>query len=375
MAILGPLSDLYRIALGGHTAADDIVFEPSNKARNLTIKTSDGLLLGAWHILPTAYYRSVTADVGKKRRGSNVDEGVQLQALRDRPVVLYFHGNAGNRASPKRIETYRNFADKLNVNVLAIDYRGFGNSQGSPTEEGLALDARAAWDWLTERGVLPQNIILLGHSLGTGVATRLARDLSIAHPTEPHLLPRTLILQAPYASIPDVAFEFRTFQVLPILKPVNYLPSLKSHMQKNILDRFDSLAKMPHVGCNVLIIHGKLDREIPCKHGRWLFGVGVAAQRGLGEAVEVALKRVEGVVGGVVGDAKTLLEGLMEEEGGWEMEGRRWISVREEKVLSDTGLKGPPKIMFLELEHAHHNSVQSHDLTYDTIEQFCEITI
>ena len=87
--------------------------------------------------------------------------------------------------------------ERLNVNVVAIDYRGFGNSEGTPTEDGLALDARAAWDWLMDQGVHAGNIVLLGHSLGTGVATRLARDLS----KDPmvSIQPRGLILQAPYA--------------------------------------------------------------------------------------------------------------------------------------------------------------------------------
>jgi abhydrolase domain-containing protein 12 len=184
---------------------------------------------------------------------------MQFRALKERPVFLYFHGNAGNRASPKRIETYRvcclakplssanvlqNLSERLNVNVLTIDYRGFGNSEGSPTENGLALDARAAWNWLLAEGVDAKNIILLGHSLGTGVAARLARDLSNDSPVS--MQPRGIILQAPYAyvfvtlnsiikrlvqrnsSIPDVAFEFRVFQAIPLLYPIQFFPSLES---------------------------------------------------------------------------------------------------------------------------------------------------
>jgi pimeloyl-ACP methyl ester carboxylesterase len=87
-----------------------------------------------------------------EKEDKEAPEYIQDKALKERPVFLYFHGNAGNRAAPKRIETYRNLSDRLNVNVLTIDYRGFGNSEGSPTEEGLATDARATWDWLIENG-------------------------------------------------------------------------------------------------------------------------------------------------------------------------------------------------------------------------------
>ena len=70
--------------------------------------------------------------------------------------------------------------------------------------------------------VREDQIILLGHSLGTGVATRLARDLE-----REGIYPRGLILQAPYISIPDVAFEFRMFQLIPLLLPVRYIPFLE----------------------------------------------------------------------------------------------------------------------------------------------------
>ncbi|KAJ3133525.1 hypothetical protein HK101_004458, partial [Irineochytrium annulatum] len=249
--------------------------EDANKARNLTITTSDNVRLGAWHILPSLHYRTLVNRVNPTHtvRGDGpaallIDGATQDLALRSRPVFLYFHGNAGNRASPKRIETYRNFAEKLNVNVVAIDYRGFGDSEGTPSEEGLARDARAAWDWLVkEKEVPPSNICLVGHSLGTGVATRLAHDLA-----QDHIEPRALILQAPYSSIPEVAFEFRTFQILPILQPVAYLsPALHKFMQVRILDKFDTLSRLRGLTCEVVIIHGRLDREIPCHHSRRLF--------------------------------------------------------------------------------------------------------
>lgn len=67
----------------------------------------------------------------------------------------------------------------LGANVLTIDYRGFGDSGGNPTEEGLGRDARAAWNWLLDEGAKPSDIILMGQSLGTGVAALLAANLEL----------------------------------------------------------------------------------------------------------------------------------------------------------------------------------------------------
>jgi len=67
----------------------------------------------------------------------------------------------------------------LAANVLAIDYRGFADSTGSPSEEGLTRDARAAWDWLVNNGAEQEDILIVGHSLGTGVAMQLGAELSL----------------------------------------------------------------------------------------------------------------------------------------------------------------------------------------------------
>lgn len=63
------------------------------------------------------------------------------------------------------------------ANVLVIDYRGFGDSEGTPTEEGVNLDARTSWQWLVDNGANPRDIVVMGHSLGTGIATKLVTQL------------------------------------------------------------------------------------------------------------------------------------------------------------------------------------------------------
>jgi len=104
------------------------------------------------------------------------------------PVFLCFHGNAANIAW--RADFYR-FLRTLPANVLALEYRGYGRSEGSPTETGLYLDAQAAYSYLTDqRGIPPRRIIALGQSLGTAVAAELAAERELGG----------LVLEAPFPS-------------------------------------------------------------------------------------------------------------------------------------------------------------------------------
>jgi fermentation-respiration switch protein FrsA (DUF1100 family) len=127
----------------------DIEETPSNWGlayEDLWLRTGDGVRLHAWYLA---------------RPGA-------------RQVLLFFHGNAGNishrRAS---LEIFH----WLGLDVLILDYRGYGRSAGRPTEAGLYLDAAAAWDYLVKtRGVAPSDIVVFGRSLGGAVAARLAAD-------------------------------------------------------------------------------------------------------------------------------------------------------------------------------------------------------
>lgn len=101
------------------------------------------------------------------------------RALQTHKAIIYFHGNAASRAAPHRVNFYSKWTSRAKVNVLAIDYRGFADSEGTPTEEGLGVDAKASWDWLVSHGADPANILIFGQSLGTGVVAKLAYALSI----------------------------------------------------------------------------------------------------------------------------------------------------------------------------------------------------
>jgi len=124
--------------------------------------------------------------------------------------------------------------------VLLLDYRGYGRSEGSLSEEGTYLDAQAAWQWLRQRGFAAQNIIALGESLGGAVATELARREALGG----------LILQSTFTSIPALGAE-----LYPWL-PVRWLHSIK----------YDTLAKLPRLRVPVLVMHSREDGLIGFHH-------------------------------------------------------------------------------------------------------------
>jgi len=108
-----------------------------------------------------------------------------------RPVVLFFHGNAGNISH--RVENIA-FLHRLGLGVMIFDYRGYGRSEGVASEAGITLDARAALAWLEERGLPPGRLIYFGRSLGAAVAVQLASEVS----------PAGLVLETPFTSLRDL---------------------------------------------------------------------------------------------------------------------------------------------------------------------------
>ncbi len=170
-----------------------VSFPLAHRTINLKIETPDSVQLGAWLILPED--PRIPDDV---LSGPPADESVSA-SLRHKPTILLFHGNTAARAVPFRITHYLTYTSRFEANVLAIDYRGYGDSTGTPSELGVKVDARAAWDWLINKGVSPENILIVGHSLGTAVASLLAEELT-SEGDEGSLFPAHLLtLLNPYA--------------------------------------------------------------------------------------------------------------------------------------------------------------------------------
>jgi len=187
--------------------------------------------------------------VGAEDAYFQADDGTRLHGWfvehpRPRAVVLIAHGNAGNLSDRwPLLELMRN---RLGVSAMIFDYRGFGRSEGTPSERGVLADARAARRWLAHRtGVSESQIVLYGQSLGGGVMVDLAaRDGA-----------RALVLESTFTSLPDVASK-----QVPWL-PVGWL----------MTNRYDSLAKIARYHGPLLQAHGDADRLIAIDDARDLY--------------------------------------------------------------------------------------------------------
>lgn len=187
----------------------------------IDFESSDGLLLHGWFVP-----RSPEC-IGRER------------------VVLFFHGNTGNISDC--IDTLEMF-HQMGLSTFIFDYRGYGRSQGSPTEQGTYDDAEAAWAYLLrDRGIKSEDVIVLGRSLGAAIASAQAARHA----------PGALVIESTFTSAPELAAElFRIF-------PARLMSRFKYRVRDNIANTH----------CPVLIVHSNDDEVIPFHHGRRLYEV------------------------------------------------------------------------------------------------------
>ena len=183
--------------------------------RDVRIPTADGLQLAGW----------LVAGPGPEA-----------------PTVLFLHGNAGNIGD--RIDTL-DLLHRAGAAVLIIDYRGYGASEGSPSEQGLHADALAAWRWLVEEEHAdPERIVLFGRSLGAAVAAELATRVR----------PAGVVLESAFTSLPALAAHH--YPWLPARWLTRY--------------RFATDAALERVEAPVLVAHSADDEIVPFEHGQRL---------------------------------------------------------------------------------------------------------
>lgn len=196
--------------------------------KELTLKTTDGVEISAWHI----------------------------PADNARGLLIFCHGNAGNISH--RVDSIGIF-HRLGLDVLIFDYRGYGRSGGSPDEEGTYLDAEAAWDYaVDELKVEPDRIILFGRSLGAAVAAELAvrkAGAGGAGTSKGPSPPAGLILESSFTSVPDLGARFYPF--LPVRLLARY--------------KYDTINKVKELSVPTLVIHSLEDEIAPYEHGRRIF--------------------------------------------------------------------------------------------------------
>jgi len=182
---------------------------------NVVFETDDGLKLSGWYI---------PAD------------GSEL-------TVLFCHGNGGNMYH--RLDSINIFY-KMRLNCFIFDYRGYGNSEGKPSEEGTYLDAKAAYKWLIEQAkISPDNIILFGRSLGGSIAAKLATQVEA----------RSLIVESTFTSYVDIGKQFYPYM------PVRWFAKFS----------YRTIDYVKDVHCPVMIIHSRNDEVVPFAFGLELY--------------------------------------------------------------------------------------------------------
>jgi len=255
------------IGIPGLSPATEIIRPPTyynfspSQYRELTINTPDDVKLGAWLFLSRSWWESLAAsDDNTPPTDVEVSE-----TLDQAPTVLYLHGAGINRGSRGLTKMYhRLLGGFLGTNVMIVDYRGFGDSEGIPTAEGVLTDARAAWDWLVQNGAKPENIIVVGESLGSCIAVELVSKLE-----SESIRPRGLALIAPYASVSKL---LETYSVLdgriPIFWPIQKIPYAMELLLKIISVKYDSLAHLATIKSPLVIVHAEDDRTASIDHAR-----------------------------------------------------------------------------------------------------------
>lgn len=178
----------------------------------------------------------------------------------DAPVVYYLHGVRWNLTGHvRRMQQLRDFG----FSVFAIDYRGFGKSDGAlPSEAMTYEDAAAGWAWVAKRQPDPSRRLIYGHSLGGAVGIDLAARLGREHPGAPQA--RGLIVESTFTSLPDIAAELSW----------SWLPT-RLFMSM----RYDSIDKVKTLDVPVLFVHGTGDRYVPARFSQALYDACVSPKR------------------------------------------------------------------------------------------------
>ena len=195
-----------------------ITHDPKNiglEYEEVAVRTKDGISISGWYI----------------------------PAKNEKAVILFCHGNAGNISN--RLDSVRIF-NNLSLSVLIFDYRGYGKSEGRPSEEGTYLDAEAAWDYLvTVKKIPPGRIIAFGRSLGGAVAAEIAARRS----------PAALIIESGFTSVPDLGKNIYPWLPVKLISKFHYA----------------TIDKIRTVRCPKLIIHSRKDDIVPFEHGRAIY--------------------------------------------------------------------------------------------------------
>ncbi len=201
-----------------YNPVQEVIYTPEELGldfEKVTLKSNDGLRLSGWYI--PAKHAELT--------------------------VLFCHGNGGNIMH--RLDSI-NILYNLGVNCFIFDYRGYGDSEGKPSEEGTYLDAKTAYEWLAkEKKIPPDNIIVFGRSLGGSIAARLASEVKV----------RALIIESTFTSYIDIGRKFYPYM------PVRWFARFS----------YKTIDYIKNVHRPVMIIHSRTDEIVPFEFGLELY--------------------------------------------------------------------------------------------------------
>lgn len=224
--------------------------------------------IGVWHVLPN----STSSDLRLHHKIPTDQEMIEMLRKDDKKVILYCHGNSFDRTYSHRILLYNRLSE-MDYHVMTFDYRGYGDSDGSPTEKGIVTDARTVYDHLKKILNPSKEILIWGHSMGTGVTARLAMELSVEN--EP---PLGIILESPFNNLKDAMLSHPA--------SISLIWMTESMVDNLLIEPLNSVGllmtsddRIKNITCPILIIHAQDDIILPVKLGRRLFNSALKANR------------------------------------------------------------------------------------------------
>lgn len=250
------LISLCLVALVGQTSGDDgsdaaAVSQAQAEAtlRDLMLKMEERMLFAPFrkiHATPAALKLDFE-DLTLKSTDKVTINAWFVPAKKASQTILYCHGNGGNLSN--YLGPIASF-HSMGCNVLALDYRGYGKSSGTPSEKGFYDDAKTAWTYLVEtRKIPPEQIIVVGWSLGGAVAAQLASTQK----------PGGLILESSFTQVRDMARVRMPF-----------IPEGAAILDE-VRNEFATLEYVTRIHCPLLVIHSSQDRMVPFAQGQAIF--------------------------------------------------------------------------------------------------------
>jgi pimeloyl-ACP methyl ester carboxylesterase len=248
------------------------------EARNIAITTDDGILLKGYHIMPPGPISQHALSLKDSQRNDYFNE----KLTQSERIIIYFHGNGGTRALSFRVNKVKALAAQLSAHVITIDYRGFADSTGKPSEDGTFLDSVAVLKWINNiileqnhfgyliqatnecQGLRPPpHLYIYGHSLGTAIGTNLAMQMTKIAPGSLS----GLILDAAFTTLTEAAFSH------PITLIFRIIPGTTKLIKRYLHYKYPTIERIGSIDTNLLLLHGINDWKIPVEHSRKLYKI------------------------------------------------------------------------------------------------------